>query len=118
MPVNKDLFKKIYEQITRYPETHNQGSWSDHPQDAPPGVDHGSCGTTRCVAGWALHFHAPSRSIFETAREIEPDGHGEPFGPAAALLGLDRDAAEGLFLHSSNADAIRLVREYAGIEDA
>lgn len=45
--INRDLFRKIHEQITNHPESHDQGSFE--------GVDY-TCGTTRCVAGWANWF--------------------------------------------------------------
>ena len=46
--LNIPLFQKIHAQITRDPGSHDQGSWEAV----------GECGTTRCIAGWALHFEA------------------------------------------------------------
>jgi len=53
---NTDLFRKIHDQITTHPESHDQGDW-----ESP-------CGTTRCVAGWALHLTEPHLPVEVTAR--------------------------------------------------
>lgn len=118
MPVNQELFKKIYEQITRYPETHYQGTWTECEADTVPEIPgFEGCGTTRCVAGWALYFHNPGQSIYLTAREIDPACTTDPQTAAAELLGLDPNESDELFLTLSAGQAVELVREYAGIED-
>ena len=47
-----DIWRKIDAQITNHPESHDQGDFEDD-------LDRDGCGTTRCVAGWGIHFFAP-----------------------------------------------------------
>ena len=42
--MNRELFKKIHDIITPTPDKLDMGSWE------------GECGTTRCVAGWAIYL--------------------------------------------------------------
>lgn len=44
----KLIRKKVYHQITTEPDTFNMYAWEV--------LQSGSCGTTRCLAGWAVHF--------------------------------------------------------------
>ena len=100
---NTDLFAKIHDQITAHPETHNQDSWW--------------CGTTRCIAGWAVQLS-----------KIDPDQHDRDFleeysrdhdvAPdyvlvAADLLGLTLHQAGRLFYEDENDYAVDRVGEYA-----
>jgi len=100
---NKELFRKVYEQITQNPETHDQGDWENE------------CGTTRCGAGWALHFHRPNQSIFKTMREVVNTGSIDV--AARRVLGLNKSEADYLFYEASNEEAVEFIRHYAGIKD-
>lgn len=51
----RELAQKIYDQITQYPATHDQGSWQSVNE----------CGTTYCVAGWAVAFQDSHRAHAE-----------------------------------------------------
>jgi hypothetical protein len=113
--LDTELFRKIHAQITARPETHSQDSfeWDDNEgEERSDGVT--LCGTTRCVAGWALHFYAPEQSIYDTAREL-----GEPLDLAEVakeLLGLTYGQAEELFSASlPESEAVALVARYAGL---
>ena len=44
--MNTELFAKIRDMIREHPEQHDQSAWESQPVD--------ECGTTRCVAGWAV----------------------------------------------------------------
>jgi len=45
-PETRALAQQILDQITERPESHNQNHY----------IEHNSCGTTRCIAGWAAFF--------------------------------------------------------------
>lgn len=45
----KELAQKILDQITEHPETHDQDTWVN---------SSGECGTTYCIAGWAVALNA------------------------------------------------------------
>jgi hypothetical protein len=110
MSINTELFQKIYDQISQHPETHDQGDF----ESRPPG-----CGTTRCVAGWAIALHCGVNSIYSrpglplAGRETS-SGYLSPTAVEAAdLLGLtDRQAVE-LFYNFENEEAVELCHRYA-----
>jgi hypothetical protein len=45
--VNRELFQKIHDVISVSPGRLDMTSWED---------SEGYCGTTRCIAGWAIHL--------------------------------------------------------------
>lgn len=109
--LNRELFQKIHQQITDRPETHDQSSWET------------ACGTSRCIAGWAVHLttNAPvyepgslSESLsFQTrslADDILPE-HVLRTVPSIArhLLGLDAEEAGRIF-YAIDEDARLAVR--------
>jgi hypothetical protein len=109
---NQELFKKIHDQIEEYPETHNQSSWG--------------CGTTKCVAGWAVHFRAvelgmpATGTLYDALDLVDPHRH---YGAltnidrtAAHLLEVDDEQADALFW-SGDATAATLVARFAGVTD-
>jgi hypothetical protein len=53
--LNTELFKKIHEVVSANPQRHDQATWE--------GQSVGDCGTTRCVAGWAVHL-ATGQKVF------------------------------------------------------
>lgn len=89
MPYNVDLMLQVREQITAYPETHDQDSYESNY----------GCGTTRCIAGWAIFFHkGVQESIYEgRSEDSHPWRYRDSDGIAAELLGLDDDEADSLF---------------------
>lgn len=95
MITGKELAQRILDQITAHPETHNQDTWSN---------ENGACGTTYCIAGWAVALNAePGEDARRNAvtrarlaRELAaPDAHWPTLGQK--LLGLSEEAAEDLF---------------------
>ncbi len=113
--LNRELFQKIHQQITDHPETHHQSYWET------------ACGTTRCVAGWAVHLttnapvYEPGGSVeslsFQTrslAEDVLPD-HAVRTVPSIArrLLGLDAEEAGRIFYASGDdaREAVRLAAE-------
>lgn len=100
--INRELFRKVYDQITAHPETHDQDEFES------------SCGTTRCVAGWALHFYNPNQDIRQTAFEINDSVHGGPGNAARKILGLSEHQAGRLFYEVSDKEAVEIVKKCAG----
>ena len=47
--MNRELFKKIDDMITLTPTRLDMESWENQPADRT------ECGTTRCIAGWAVY---------------------------------------------------------------
>jgi hypothetical protein len=125
MNLNREAFQKIHEVISVQPERLVMSTWED--DEAPE-----SCGTTRCVAGWAVHFAVggaplfadgePSDKVRSLARDhgIHPGDYDtstlfEVLG--ANLLGLSIREGRMLFYLSSNT-AGELVRRAAEGDDA
>lgn len=77
------LRQAVLDQIVTYPETHDQRDWV------------GDCGTTACVAGWALMFQLG----------YLPWGSWEILVEAQRLLGLSDYDAVRLFHFTSNEQA-------------
>lgn len=100
--INVKLFKRIYDRITAEPRSLDMNTWEDHDS---------SCGTTRCVAGWAIfdetgeHLFNPDDtlhvSVIRLADELDIDIDRIPSDViedvATSLLGLDEDTAHELF---------------------
>lgn len=113
MITGKELAQKILDQITAHPETHNQDTWVD---------GFNSCGTTYCIAGWAVALNALPGDD-ETlpagrramARELNTIPHWGPLGQK--LLGLDDEVADDLFF-SDTEDAPRILAELFDLEYA
>lgn len=99
--INRELFQKIHDQITMEPETHWQGTWES------------DCGSTRCVAGWAIHFATDREDVLDG---LEALGAGAAFFNvpliAERLLGLTSNESLGLF-YAQNSQAAELVELYA-----
>lgn len=85
---NLPLLRKILDHIDAHPEEHDQETWES------------ACGTTRCVAGWALHFDGQKvradGSIPRRAREV---------------LGLTVSESEALFFDTCTPSAFDLAVE-------
>lgn len=98
--VNIDLFKQIRDRIKAHPEEHDNWSWE---------YSGAECGTTRCTAGWAIHFQNPNQRIRETQAQL---GYRSYTEAGRDLLGLTRDEAEYLFFND-NEEALAMVEHYA-----
>lgn len=92
------------------PELHRQSIWEDDglfgAVSCGPGETE-TCGTTRCVGGWAIWLHhgsvtAATGDSNSTARVI-----------AGELLGLDYEDAENLFYNTTDAQAISALEAIA-----
>lgn len=82
--------------IESMPQVHNQRAWI---------AEREGCGTTRCVAGWALHLHGYSDNrIWDLAATLYR-GTAKINYVAGQLLGLKVHDAWTLF-HASNVAAV------------
>lgn len=109
MTVNTELFRKIRDQISAEPERHSQATWE--------------CGTTRCVAGWAVAFElGEGRSLYQGVVHKDPTPDLVNLldrlqvytvsNAARVLLGLSYSAANLLFF-ADNEVAREAVALYA-----
>jgi hypothetical protein len=109
--MNRELFKKIDDIITSDPTRLDMGSWEDSTPE---------CGTTRCIAGWAVHFASnPGEGAWETRVRLadELDLAGPSWMRVGArLLGLDEHDADALFLQYGEAEAVEALRKLAADE--
>jgi len=113
MKRNEELFRAVADQIEQHPESYNQRSIV------------GNCGTTACIAGWALaiaHFDSRLDEVF--------DYHCATLNEAVVVLGLTHKEAWGVDWEGglfglgwrphdglSVPDALRKIGEGAAIED-
>ena len=118
MNLNREAFQKIHQVISVQPKRLVMSSWEDEDEFS-------ECGTTRCVAGWAVHFNVdgggPSDEVKELARN-----HGLDFDDfstaslfeqlGANLLGLSTREARTVF-YLPNDVARALVRLAARGDD-
>lgn len=93
--VNVDLLRRALEHITAHPAEWDQGSWWN---------DGGGCGTSGCVAGWAVHLGRPgvvmtAYSVWAISGDVRLGGI-EEF--ATDLLGLTTHQAKALFSGGNN----------------
>ena len=84
--MNTELFQKIHKQITEHPDTFNMESWENT-----------ACGTTRCIAGWAIYEALGRKPLFR--HERDEHGYLALVGPTPELLALAREesAASGAY---------------------
>jgi hypothetical protein len=107
--LNIDLAEKVLAQITEHPELHDQQYYGMRRD----------CGTTHCVAGWAIALSPgveftwrPWDDGFEIDGVSLPDyGVTDPEVAGRELLGLDLEAAEHLFLDLDESEAIVFLRQ-------
>lgn len=101
---NKELFRKIRDQINADPNSHNQGAWEFI----------GGCGTSRCIAGWAIHLTYPDQSVFTAALDRYPHlSMSEAVERLAkGLLDISGKEARTLF-YAGDFEACELVDRYA-----
>lgn len=108
------LRKAVLEQITLFPETHDQADWE---------IYNNECGTTRCIAGWAVMLAKPGHQSAEEALhyvvqenmddaeifDISFNGGGDFFSIGKRLLGLYEFEADKMFL-TDDERAIELLK--------
>lgn len=124
---NREMFQRIDKILEEFPELHHQNFW----EAAPEVTD--SCGTTRCVAGWAVWLKAVDLGLMSRKRDavsndivravaehydlasitpiIATDVTFEKLG--AAILGLNENEAASLFYDLNNYSVSLRVRSYA-----
>lgn len=110
MEPNIPLLRKVMEHITEHPQEYHQRFWGLRTD----------CGTTHCIAGWALVFSGRELvwdtgdlpgMLFAAARD------GLTANIAARELGLDVDRAWELFEADNSLDTVwALVEEISGGE--
>lgn len=104
MTVNVELFRKIRDRIAQYPESFDMNNWE--------AVGEGTgCGTTRCVAGWALFYHHGETPLHEIVPRVSYSVD------AAEVLGIDARTADGLF-YCPEAVAEEVVELFAAGDEA
>ena len=121
--VNVEAVQQVLAQIEEHPDLHDQGTFEmdwvkmtreDHPYDEDyaedlaeyrreNGLDENWCGTTRCIAGWALYFKYGEG----WHKEVEP-----PFivSSAAQALGITVSQAHSIFFEYDDTRAIERLR--------
>jgi hypothetical protein len=100
--LNRPLVEKIITQLIDHPELHDQTAW----------MDETDCGTSHCVAGWAIAIEEPS--LLNNGIDLSDmphrcaDGTGRIVSgwtfEGARLLGLDVHFAQGLFTDFGDTD--------------
>lgn len=101
MEHNISLMRRVYEQITRDPDSLNQGNWAF------------------CVAGWAVRLHG-EHGIIRVPGSFADGIHAVDFRAGALhntdelaeqLLGLSEGEAEFLFVNADNKAAVRWLED-------
>lgn len=126
LKVNRDMFREIHDLTEMFPELHAQECWQ-----APSG-ENGRCGTTRCIAGWAVWLKAREMGLINRKRDTLDIGMLRQVGRQAGadmddvfgwdslyevisrkILGLDNRAANSLFHDMNNARVLDRLKSYA-----
>lgn len=119
LTTGRELAEKVLRQVTEDPETHFQATWvfgADQP------VSTGECGTTACLAGWAVVLNAnpgetPRAALRRIARHVGIFPSWESV--AAELLtppGRDQEALRDIFHLMVEERAVRELAEYFDLE--
>jgi len=135
--VNSKMLYKIADIIEAFPEHHNQDSWIEmgslNNADADASIiwdgEKISCGTTQCIAGWAVvldnkgltgfQWEADAPTVcFENGMSFNHYNDQMYIEQGADILGLDRGDALKLFMTSDisdyeSFDMPRVLREIA-----
>lgn len=96
--------KQIFEQVVNLPESFSMSFWDAklyHPQE--------DCGTTRCVAGWAIHFSGIDILEICTLQDLTIHGSDKIVEHAIKVMGLTREEytdGEARLFYTTAADAI------------
>ena len=132
MAINRAMFAEIDQLLNQFPELHDQNFWETDPQET------GKCGTTRCVAGWAVWLAARDHGLLTQKRQMvdiqvrselverlgltTDDLEGEYYEDAVLtdhpvlggiLLGLTAEQAHSLFHDFDNDRVADRVESYA-----
>lgn len=108
---NMDLVDEVMTFLKSNPEKHQQGVWLEHIDEIgdghePIAPETNFCGTTGCIAGWAVAFakvHDPDVEIIWTdggGSYVHLPGHTRCSGVGLAaqeILGLTNDQASYIF---------------------
>lgn len=128
---NQEMFQRVHAMLTEFPMLHRQKFWEEDDTAL-----NGSCGTTRCVAGWAVWLKALDMGLVSRKREAvrndllldvadhvgadTEDEYGDRIDRddlykdvGGALLGLDAVDAEHLFMDMVDGRVTRRVKSYA-----
>lgn len=130
----KIRFREVLDQIEADPQAFNMYSWSSYVDEGDQFYNPASgewepvteCGTTYCIAGWAIHLAArklglpPSLDPWEEADAVR-SATGVTLETyysetAARLLGLDEMEAGDLF-HGDPEETLPLLRRLADEQD-
>jgi len=131
----QETAQAVLEQIRMNPETHSQEHW-----EAKDGLPEGlsgpasadsRCGTTRCVAGWAMYLHGYTAMLHQDYLLGRPEGDLDPvhvsgiwwrnalgsqvgvYHEASKLLGIKGRDAYNLFYHATNSQALHALEYLA-----
>lgn len=123
-----DRFKEIYKVLKKDVAQLEMGHWeysgadqfTDEFRNPVTGqYEYRGCGTTRCVAGWALHHVNPTKPFDDVEddlyeqwgmADLDLDGESYTVAIGASILGLEYEDAHTLFINSGNAKALRFVK--------
>ncbi|MFG3509628.1 hypothetical protein ACGF5F_29470 [Streptomyces sp. NPDC047821] len=98
---NVDLMLAVREQITNHPETHSQAHWGNKNRE---------CGTTYCIAGWAITLAQAGTRWNSSGLMALADGM-DPGDCAQRLMGLSSDEATDLFFTMDRPSALAKLDE-------
>jgi hypothetical protein len=106
---NVDLMLEVKHAIENDPSAHDQMYW----------VRSRTCGTTMCIAGWAVHLAGKHEFKFDYSHDGSltvdyvrtPEGHSLVPDVAADLLGLDEDESYRIFWTQDNEAAMGMLDE-------
>ena len=98
----QETAQAVFDAITANPELHLQSVW----------VHEQSCGTRRCVAGWARHLHGHESCTISLEGGIpwgKPGSMSVTAIVAADLLQISESDARQLFYRTSNHEALTAI---------
>lgn len=100
VPSPQEVAQMVLDQVTNYPETHEQGNW-----------EHTNCQTTRCIAGWAQYLVRGFVNAGDNSRGDRPSVALD----AAKLLGFRAISEDWgrLFYDMNNDRVVRALRYLA-----
>jgi hypothetical protein len=93
MTVNRKMFAEIHALITEFPELHHQGSWEANPHYR------NTCGTTRCIAGWATWLAAKEHGLLSRKRDMLNTGMLQQLAEVFNLSDAENDANDYLSVY-------------------
>lgn len=114
--INTELMQETLDYIAAHPDEHDQGDWGEKTD----------CGTTRCMAGTAIHVTLGCKMLFSES----DDGWGVAYSAqdaqgrhryiselAQELLGVDDEQAEDLFYEACTLeDLYAYAEKFTGID--